>query len=155
MQDKNIYLQGAMQIKNKTVLDIGCNSGFYCLWAKRCSASRVVGVDILEKRIMQAKTLAEIEGLDIEYYNYDLFQIGDLGTFDIVFCFAVMTEIQDMLGAFEIIKKITKQKAYIELAIAKPLIYISKSIFSLGGILDIIKNHKKARDEENHLYDVD
>ena len=43
---------------NKTVLDIGCNSGQYSMYAKKAGASKVTGLDINENRIYQAKMLA-------------------------------------------------------------------------------------------------
>jgi len=130
------------EIKGKTVLDIGCNSGFYCLWAKKNGANRVVGIDIFEKRIKQAQTIAEIENCEIEYFMKDIFDIQDFIPFDIVFCFAVITEIPNLLDAINILKKVTKYKAYIELSIAKPVIYIPKLFFSLRGFVNIIKKRE-------------
>lgn len=53
------FLKGE-QIADRTVLDIGCNSGYYRLWAKKQGAARVVGVDIDEHRLEQARTLPEV-----------------------------------------------------------------------------------------------
>ena len=116
------------KLLGRSVLDIGCNSGYYCLWAKKQGAARVVGIDINEQRLEQARILAEIEGLDIEYYVKSVTEIENCGSFDVVFCFAVLTEIRDIFGALEIIKVVTKQKAYIEMALAKPILYLSHSL---------------------------
>lgn len=131
------FLDGE-NLSGKSVLDIGCNSGFYCLWAKKTGAERVVGIDIDKMRIEQAKTLAEIEGLSIEYYEKNLEEIEEIGRFDIAFCFAVLTEIHDILCAFEALKKVIGQKAYVEMALAKPIIYFSKSLYWLKGLLSKI-----------------
>jgi 2-polyprenyl-3-methyl-5-hydroxy-6-metoxy-1,4-benzoquinol methylase len=115
------------QIAGRTVLDIGCNSGYYCLWAKKQGAARVIGIDIDEHRLEQARILAEIEELDIEYYLKPLSEIPDLGKFDIVFCFAVLTEIADLLGSLHTLTNVIGHKAFVEMALTKPLLYLSLS----------------------------
>ena len=119
--------------KGKRVLDVGCNSGQYCLVAKAMGAKEVIGVDIDEKRLEQARTLALNEGLEIEYLNKTIFEISDLGVFDIVLCVAVLTEVQDFFGAVESLKRVIGGYAFIELALAKPLLYVSKSKLWLKG----------------------
>jgi SAM-dependent methyltransferase len=114
--------------KNKRVLDVGCNSGQYCLFASKRGAIEVVGIDIFEKRLEQAKTLAAIEKTNIKYFQKSIFEISDLGKFDIVFCFAVLTEISDFFGAVEALKTVVGNEAFIELDLAKPVCYISTSI---------------------------
>jgi len=43
--------------KNKSVLDLGCNYGWYCFAAKQCGAGEVVGVDLSANNIMTAKLI--------------------------------------------------------------------------------------------------
>ena len=88
--------------RDRSVLDIGCNSGYYCLWAKKQSAAKVVGVDIDANRIKEGRTLAEIEGLNIEFNVKQMSELMELGQFDFVFCFAVFTEIPDLLGSLNV-----------------------------------------------------
>ena len=54
-------------LTGKTVLDIGCNAGFYAMEMKRRGAARVLGVDFDEDYLAQARFAAEVEGLDIEF----------------------------------------------------------------------------------------
>ena len=116
-----------IDFKGKTILDIGCNSGQYCLYAKEKGAARVVGVDTDKKRLAQAKTLALNEKVEIEYLNMNLFDLNNLGSFDIVLCVAVLTEIQDIFGAIEVLKETIGEYCFLELDLAKPLFYISSS----------------------------
>ena len=125
----------SQEIKGKSVIDIGCNSGFYCLWAKQQGARKVVGVDLDEMRINQGKTLAAVQGLDIDFQVRALDKATKLGRFDVVYCFAVLTEIPDLVGSLTAIAKLTDGKAYVELAIAKPLLYMSRSVFWLKSLL--------------------
>jgi len=133
--EERLSFFNAEEFAGKTVLDIGCNSGYYCLWAKKQGSVRVVGIDIDDGRLAQAGTLAEIENLDIEYYNKTLSQATQLGRFDVVFCFAVLTEVQDLLGGLTALANVTGRKAFVELALAKPLIYLSMSRFWLASFL--------------------
>src|SRR5947207_1590975 len=50
-----------------SVLDIGCNAGFYSLEMKRRGASRVVGIDSDDGYLAQARFAAEVSGADIEF----------------------------------------------------------------------------------------
>ncbi len=122
-----------IDFKGKSFIDVGCNTGQYCLMAKARGASRVQGIDVNTKRISQAQILAENEGLDITYEERSIFDTNALGKFDILFCFAVLTEIQDTFGAIEKLKNLIGRYALIELDIAKPVFYASLSTRWLKG----------------------
>ena len=47
-------------LRGKTVLDIGCNAGFYSIEMKRRGADRVVGIDFDDTYLAQAKFAAEV-----------------------------------------------------------------------------------------------
>ncbi len=126
-------LFSGIDFKGKTFIDVGCNSGQYCLMAKQRGAHRVMGIDVNEKRLTQAKTLAENESLDIQYEVRSVFDTDSLGRFDILFCIAVVTEIQDTFGAIEKLKNMIGKYALIELDIAKPIAYLSASTQWIKG----------------------
>jgi SAM-dependent methyltransferase len=113
-QHRTALLQ-TIDFKGKRVLDIGCNSGQYCLMAKAAGASDVVGIDIDDMRLEQGRILAANEGLDVTFTNCSLGHAQALGTFDIVFCFAVLTEIPDLFGAIESLKSLIGGYALIEM----------------------------------------
>src|SRR5947208_15455632 len=54
-------------LTGRTVLDIGCNAGFYSIEMKRRGAARVVGIDFDDKYLSQARFAAEMSGADIEF----------------------------------------------------------------------------------------
>lgn len=122
-----------IDFKGKTFLDIGCNSGQYCFLAKDRGASRVVGIDTDKKRIAQARVLAENEGYDVTFEERSIFDMRNFPKFDIVFCIAVLTEIQDIFGAIEVLKQVIGKTAFIELDLAKPIVYASYSKYWLKG----------------------
>ncbi|MGE0396543.1 MAG: class I SAM-dependent methyltransferase [Kofleriaceae bacterium] len=126
-------LEKHLDVRGKRVIDIGCNSGAYCFWAKRQGAREVVGVDIFEKRIVQARTLAAHEGLDVSFETRGVTDLAELGTFDVVMCFAVLTEVPDLLGALNGIKRAIGSVGLLELSLAKPIAYVSRSRNFLRG----------------------
>src|SRR3954468_20308903 len=54
-------------LTGKTVLDIGCNAGFYSMEMKRRGAERVVAIDFDDRYLAQAKFAAANLQLEIEF----------------------------------------------------------------------------------------
>src|ERR1041385_2692518 len=54
-------------LRGKTVLDIGCNAGFYAIEMKRRGADRVLGIDFDPEYLAQARLAAEICQVQIEF----------------------------------------------------------------------------------------
>ena len=52
-------------LRGKTVLDIGCNGGFYSMEMKKRGAERVLGVDFDDAYLAQARFAAQTMGYDI------------------------------------------------------------------------------------------
>jgi SAM-dependent methyltransferase len=60
------------KLNGRSVLDLGCNEGFFCLEAKRRGADRVHGIDSNGGVIAAAKRRAEEEGLDIRFSVFSM-----------------------------------------------------------------------------------
>ena len=105
-------------LSGKSVLDIGCNSGLHSFEAKRHNAEKVVGIDIAEKRLEQANILAAIMQLDVDFHNMSFLQADQLGSFDTVFCFSVVTEVTDIIQSLQKLKELTNETLFLELATA-------------------------------------
>lgn len=125
--DKRLKNFNKIDFTGKSVLDVGCNSGQYCLYAKENGASLVVGIDPDPKRISQAQILAANQGLQIDFNISDINVIKEYGKFDIVLCIAVLTEIKDIINSLSLLRDVTEETAIIEMGLAKPLIYLSKN----------------------------
>src|SRR5690242_5440789 len=68
-----------------SVLDIGCNAGFYSLEMKRRGAGRVLGIDSDETYLRQARFAASLVGSGIEFRKLSVYDVARLGErFDIV-----------------------------------------------------------------------
>lgn len=91
-------------LSGRTVLDVGCNAGFYSLEMKRRGAKRVVGVDSDERYLAQARLAAEVSGLDIELKQLDVYDVGRLGErFDVVLFMGVFYHLRHPLLALDLL----------------------------------------------------
>jgi tRNA (mo5U34)-methyltransferase len=94
------------ELTGKTVLDIGCNGGFYSIEMKRRGAARVVAVDSDEEYLAQARFAAEVIGLDIEFHRMSVYDVGALGeTFDLVLFLGVLYHLRHPLLALDLIRE--------------------------------------------------
>ncbi|MGY4158496.1 tRNA (mo5U34)-methyltransferase [Bradyrhizobium sp. USDA 4461] len=91
-------------LEGKTVLDIGCNAGFYALEMKRRGAARVLGLDTDEEYLAQARFAAEVTGLDIEFRRLSAYDVGQLRErFDLVIFMGVLYHLRHPLLALDMI----------------------------------------------------
>jgi tRNA (mo5U34)-methyltransferase len=88
----------------RSVLDIGCNAGFYSIEMKRRGADRVLGIDFDDDYLAQARFAADVSGLDIEFRKLSVYDIGGLGErFDIVLFMGVLYHLRHPLLALDLI----------------------------------------------------
>lgn len=91
-------------LRGQSVLDIGCNGGFYSLEMKRRGAERVLGIDTDDRYLHQAQLAAEVTGLDIEFRRMAVWDVGALGeTFDLVIFMGVLYHLRHPLLALDLI----------------------------------------------------
>jgi tRNA (mo5U34)-methyltransferase len=91
-------------LRGKTVLDIGCNAGFYSIEMKRRGAERVLGVDFDPAYLAQARFAAEVLGLDIEFQQLSVYDVAGLGEkFDVVIFMGVLYHLRHPLLALDLI----------------------------------------------------
>ncbi|MFL6215617.1 MAG: TIGR04290 family methyltransferase [Blastocatellia bacterium] len=91
-------------LTGKSVLDIGCNAGFYSLEMKRRGAERVVGVDFDEQYLAQARFAAEVAGVEIEFKKLSVYDVHRLGErFDVVIFMGVLYHLRHPLLALDLI----------------------------------------------------
>jgi tRNA (mo5U34)-methyltransferase len=93
-------------LSSRSVLDIGCNGGFYSLEMKRRGADRVLGIDFDESYLAQARFAAEVSGLDVEFRKLSVYDVGTLGErFDIVIFMGVLYHLRYPLLALDLIRE--------------------------------------------------
>src|SRR5215212_95917 len=91
-------------LSGKTVLDIGCNGGFYSIEMKRRGAERVLGVDFDDDYLAQARFAAGVSGLEIEFRKLSVYDVGALGErFDVVLFMGVLYHLRHPLLALDLL----------------------------------------------------
>ena len=94
-------------LSGATVLDIGCNAGFYSIEMKRRGAERVLGIDVDDRYLSQARFAAETLELDIEFQKLSVYDVDRIpGQFDFVFFMGVLYHLRYPLFALD--KVVTK-----------------------------------------------
>jgi len=85
-----------------SVLDVGCNAGFYAFEMKRRGAGRVVAIDTDPRYLAQARLAAEVLGHDIELRELDVYRVAELGErFDLVIFMGVLYHLRHPLLALD------------------------------------------------------
>ncbi|ABS27417.1 TIGR04290 family methyltransferase [Anaeromyxobacter sp. Fw109-5] len=94
------------RLDGRTVLDIGCNAGFFSLEMARRGAARVVGVDSDPRYLAQARLAAEVSGLDVEWRELSVYDVARLGEkFDVVLFMGVLYHLRHPLLALDLVRE--------------------------------------------------
>ncbi|MBV8831613.1 MAG: TIGR04290 family methyltransferase [Acidobacteriaceae bacterium] len=103
---KNFERALPRDLTGMTVLDIGCNGGFYSIEMKRRGAYRVVGIDHDEDYLAQARFAAGVLGLDITFKRMSVYDVAQLGErFDLVLFLGVFYHLRHPLLALDLIRQ--------------------------------------------------
>ncbi|WP_132251073.1 TIGR04290 family methyltransferase [Methylobacterium segetis] len=93
-------------LTGRSVLDIGCNGGFYAIEMKRRGAARVLALDSDERYLAQGRFAAERLGHEIEFRNLSVYDVGALGErFDVVLFMGVLYHLRHPLLALDLIRE--------------------------------------------------
>jgi tRNA (mo5U34)-methyltransferase len=95
-------------LSGRTVLDVGCNAGFYSIELKKRGARRVVGIDVDDRYLKQAQFAAAVLGVDIDLEKCSVYDVDRIaGRFDYVFFMGVFYHLRYPLFALDkVIKKV-------------------------------------------------
>jgi tRNA (mo5U34)-methyltransferase len=123
-------------LSGKTVLDVGCNAGFYSIEMKRGGATRVLGVDSQRNLIRQATFVREVLGLDIDYQRLSVYDLDPhvLGQFDVTLALGLIYHCKHLVLALEKLFAVTRELLVIETAIYPPERAPSSFVYDVGGI---------------------
>ncbi|HEU4593568.1 MAG TPA: DUF1698 domain-containing protein [Pyrinomonadaceae bacterium] len=109
-------------LRGRTLLDVGCNAGFYAIEAKRRGAARVLGVDGQRQHVRQAVFVRKALGLDIEYRRMNVYELNRraVGQFDITLALGLIYHLKHLILALENLYEVTRELLVVETAIMPP-----------------------------------
>jgi tRNA (mo5U34)-methyltransferase len=91
-------------LSGKSVLDIGCNAGFYSIEMKRRGADRVLGIDHDENYLAQARFAAKLSRSEIEFAKLSVYDVAQLHEkFDLVLFLGVLYHLRYPLLALDLL----------------------------------------------------
>jgi tRNA (mo5U34)-methyltransferase len=94
-------------LTGKSVLDIGCNAGFYSVEMKRRGAARVLGIDSDDRYLAQARLATSALGFTgVEFAKLSVYDVAAIGeTFDLVIFMGVLYHLRHPLLALDLIRE--------------------------------------------------
>jgi tRNA (mo5U34)-methyltransferase len=103
--------------REATVLDLGCNEGWFAHQALEWGAARVVGLDVREANVRRARLIAEHFGLEsLQFERADVLALdpAQLGTFDVVLVLGLIYHLENPVGALRAARALTRGTAVVE-----------------------------------------
>lgn len=102
-------------LRGKSVLDVGSNSGFFSVKMKQRGADRVVGIDMMPHLIEQGKFLSHWFSQDIDFRLMDVYgDVESLGKFDLVLFMGVLYHLKHPLYALEKLAQVCKDTMIVQ-----------------------------------------
>lgn len=102
-------------LQGKSVLDIGCNSGFFSFEMKKRNAGRVVGVDIMQYLLAQSRFGSHWFDLPMDLRECGAYDVDRLDEqFDVVVFIGVLYHLKHPLYALEKIAAVCKETMYFQ-----------------------------------------
>lgn len=91
-------------LSGMSVLEIGCNAGFYSMEMKKRGAKSVLGIDTDEDYLAQARFASSALGFDIAFERMSVYDVAKLGRrFDVVMFMGVLYHLRYPLLALDLI----------------------------------------------------
>lgn len=109
-------------LEGKTVLEIGCNAGFWSIQARRAGARYVRGVDRSPKNVEQARFIADVIGMDgVEYGEMHACDVSRaaLGEYDVTLFLGLLYHIAKPIEALERLYDVTRTWAVVDTTVAR------------------------------------
>jgi tRNA (mo5U34)-methyltransferase len=128
------------EVAGRSVLDVGCNAGFYAVELKRAGAGRVLGVDSQRNLVRQALFVRDVIGLDIEYRRMSVYDLDprELGQFDVTLALGLVYHCKHLVLALERLFAVTRELLVLETAIYPPEMAPASFNYEVGGLRPLL-----------------
>jgi SAM-dependent methyltransferase len=122
-------------VEGSAVLDFGCGQGWQAVALARAGAREVLGIDIDDARLAQARALAEAAGVAERVGFASEIPPERLGRFDVVISLCAFEHYQDPAGALDRMRRAVKPGGRIIVSFAEP--WLSHSGSHMNGYVRI------------------
>lgn len=109
-------------LTGQSVLDVGCNGGFYSVEAKRRGAERVLAVDVFRLHVRQTRFVSRALGLDIDARRASVYDLSAsrFGRFDVTLALGLIYHLKHLVLGLEKLWQVTRHTLILETAIYPP-----------------------------------
>jgi SAM-dependent methyltransferase len=120
-------------MRGLNVVDLGCGYGWFCRWAQEQGAARVVGLDVSEKMLAQAKAMTPAAGITYERADLESFALPD-ASFDVAYSSLTLHYLSDVGRFFATVRRALRPGGHLVFSTEHP-IYMAPShpAWSPGG----------------------
>ena len=120
-----------------SVLDVGCNAGFYAVEAKRRGAARVLGIDAQRHQIRQAAFVARALNLSMEFRRMSVYDLSPetVGVFDVTLALGLVYHLKHLLQGLERLHSVTGDLLILETAVLLPELVPTQAVPYVNGPL--------------------
>jgi len=107
------FIQKQDNLKNKTLLDVGCGGGILAESLTKCGA-KVTGIDMNEQAIEQARAHAQAEKINVDYQLSTIEEFAKSKfKFDIITCMELLEHVPDPTSIINAARKLIKPNGQI------------------------------------------
>ncbi len=107
-------------LAGKSVLDVGCNAGFYSFAALERGADSVLGVDAVRWQVQQARFAAKAKAVsNARFQRASLYELDPQthGTFDVVLALGLLYHLKHLVAGLERLFALTEELLIVESAV--------------------------------------
>lgn len=124
-------------LKGRSVLDVGCNAGFYSVEAKRRGAARVLGIDAQRHEVRQASFVARALGLDMEFRRMSVYDLSPdmVGVFEVTLALGLVYHLKHLVQGLERLFSVTGDLLVLETAVLLPALVPTRAVPYVTGDL--------------------
>jgi tRNA (mo5U34)-methyltransferase len=95
-----------LDLRGMSVLEVGCNAGFYAFEMKKRGADRVIGIDTDTHYLRQAEFMRSRLHLDVEFRHLSIYAVKELREqFDFVLFLGVLYHLRYPLLALDLLRR--------------------------------------------------
>jgi tRNA (mo5U34)-methyltransferase len=134
-------------LAGQSVLDVGCNGGFYAVEMKRRGAGRVVAIDSQRHHVRQALFVARALGLGIEVERLSVYDLSParVGGFDLCLALGLVYHLKHLVMALERLSLVTRGTLIVETAILPRHRFPEPFPHTLGGHASLLHPAHRLR----------